>query len=167
MFSLPHITSFLCLSWLQLFLAFFFNEPPPHPSDKPTTHRANGRSASFRLTGKQQTLLAEFRALLLPSMYEEQALLRLLPGGTRPWTNTAAGRALWQSDTVQTRWRWAEYLMLLTEGGILEILTEIFVTGLCAERQCLMEESRCQRLQQTHGQQGLWEGEGGEKQKQN
>lgn len=57
--------------------------------------------------------------------------------------------------------------MLLTEGGILEILTEIFVTGLCAERQCLMEESRCQRLQQTHGQQGLWEGEGGEKQKQN
>lgn len=33
--------------------------------------------------------------------------------------------------------------MLLTEGGILKILTEMFVTGLHAERQCPMEESRC------------------------
>lgn len=85
------------------FLACFY-EPLPQPSDKPTTQSANGRPASLRLIGKQQnSLLAEFRALLLPSMYEEQALLALLPGGSQPWTSTAAGESLWQGDTVQTR----------------------------------------------------------------
>lgn len=112
----PHKNSFLHLSWLQPFWLFLSPLPIPQTNPLPTVLMADQPHSDLWESSKLPARCIQGIAPSTPVRGTSAA--RAPARGSGPWTNAPAGKSLWQSGTVQTQGRWAEYLMLLTQRGI-------------------------------------------------